>query len=176
MSNGGGRHVARAVSRAGARELSRLTKPLGASIVGSEKLGSGNAVRKGSGLVRRQRLVTIGKWLLCVVVGVAIGLYLGASGTAAYYQYAAPHLASLARAGTSTPTPTLSAAASELLAAEWRSAKRAKRIVAPGFAGGTVYTLADAPTTYPPAAQLDVSVIQQSLEPGGHGTDAAGKP
>ena len=176
MSNGGGRHVARAVSRTGARELSRLTKPLGASIVGSEKLGSGKAVRKGSGLVRRQRLVATGKWLLCIVVGVATGLYLGASGTAAYYQYAAPHLASLARAGASTPTPTPSATASELLAAEWRSAKRAKRIVAPGFAGGTVYTLADAPTTYPPAAQLDVSVIQQSLEPGGHGTDAAGKP
>jgi hypothetical protein len=126
--------------------------------------------------VRRRRLVTIGKWLLCGVIGVATGLYLGASGTAAYYQYAAPHLASLARAGASTPTPTPSAAASELLAAEWHSAKRAHRIVAPGFAGGTVYTLAVAPAMYPPAAQLDVSVIQQTLEPGGHGTDAAGKP
>ncbi|HZC78991.1 MAG TPA: hypothetical protein VE258_14665, partial [Ktedonobacterales bacterium] len=115
--------------------------------------------------MRRRRLVSIGKWLLCVVVGVATGLCLGASGTAAYYRYAAPHLASLASAGASTPTLTPPAAALKLLAAEWRSAKRAHRIVAPGFAGGTVYTLAAAPATYPPAAQLDVSVIQQTLEP-----------
>lgn len=59
-------------------------------------------------------------------------------------------------------------------AAAWLAAKRELRIDAPGYAGGTVMLLAAAPATFPDAALLPYTVIEQTVEPGGAGADVTG--
>lgn len=56
----------------------------------------------------------------------------------------------------------------------WLAAKRELRITAPGHAGDSVPLLAVAPTTFPDAAMLPYTVIEQTVEPGGVATDVAG--
>jgi hypothetical protein len=60
-------------------------------------------------------------------------------------------------------------------AAAWLAAKRQLRIVAPGRAGDRIVLLAAPPLTFPEAAMLPYSIVEQTVEPGGVGTDVAGK-
>lgn len=61
-------------------------------------------------------------------------------------------------------------------AAAWLAAKRQLRIIAPERAGAGAGLLSTAPTTFPDAAMLPYAVIEQTVEPGGVGSDVAGNP
>src|SRR5579872_4184431 len=59
-------------------------------------------------------------------------------------------------------------------AAAWLAAKRQLRIAAPGHAGDGIVLLAVAPTSFPDAAMLPYTVVEQTVEPGGNGSDITG--
>ena len=58
--------------------------------------------------------------------------------------------------------------------AAWLAAKRQLRLVAPGGAGDRLVLLSIAPSSFPDAAMLAFTVVEQTVEPGGAGTDVAG--
>jgi hypothetical protein len=59
-------------------------------------------------------------------------------------------------------------------ASVWLTAKRQLRVTAPGQAGDHIVFLAAAPATFPDAAMLPYTVVEQTVEPSGAGSDVAG--
>ena len=115
------------------------------------------------------------RWLR-LVGSLLAGVCLGVLIVAEFYQVEAtlvpPTVATDAHA--EARTTAAQAAQAAQAASAWLALKQAHRVVAPDRAGKPVVYLSATPATYPAVALLDTSVIAQTLEPGGIGTDAAG--
>lgn len=106
--------------------------------------------------------------LVLLAASVCLGVFIGATLFAEYTLVLGPYLNLFDPPGVNaTGQPPRDAAA-------WLAAKRQLRITAPGRAGDGVVLLAVAPTAFPDAAMLPFTLIEQTVEPGGAGSDITG--
>ncbi|MGH2516529.1 MAG: hypothetical protein ACRDHP_12815 [Ktedonobacterales bacterium] len=117
--------------------------------------------------VWEERRGGVRRWILLAAC-ICLGVFVSGSLYAEYAAVLGPYLNVFDPTGLSGEAPAPADGGA------WLAAKHQLRIMAPGRAGGAVVALAAAPTAFPDAALLPYTVVEQTVEPGGVGSDVAG--